>query len=165
MAMTDCSVTVKRVGIAEGAVIHRPWRLRTLGLGSCVGLVVYDVVAGVAGMVHVMLPQAPRTTVDNPEKYADLAVPWLVHHVLREGAERTRLQAKLAGGAQMFTTRGSSPALRVGERNVASVLQALTEVRVPVVAQDVGGSSGRTIEFDTETTQLWVRTATYTYAI
>ncbi|WP_067921760.1 chemotaxis protein CheD [Alicyclobacillus shizuokensis] len=164
MASEDSSV--RRIGIGEGAVIQRPGRLLTVGLGSCIGVVIYDPYADVAGMVHVMLPAARDAEVAAPpQKYADLGTLWLVDAVIAAGGRPAQLQAKLAGGAHMFTGRLASPALRIGERNLESVVAALARVRVPVVAKDVGGRVGRTIEFDTATHQLWVRTARQTYAI
>jgi chemotaxis protein CheD len=107
---------VIHVGIAEGNVGRVPDKLRTTGLGSCIGLVLYDMEAGVAGLVHVMLPSAPEHAT-NVAKYADLAVPWLLERVCECGAKRPKVRAKLAGGAQMFATVGKSDIMRVGPRN------------------------------------------------
>lgn len=157
---------VCRIGIADGAVVSRPDRLRTSGLGSCVGLVVYDVFTGLSGMVHVMLPIAPvdfteRLRVDGvkPQKYADSAVLWLVSELQNRGSTIHSLRAKMAGGAQMFASAGRSDVLRVGPRNVEAVETALTDCCIPLLAKDVGGTEGRTIEFDSQTQLLSVRTA------
>lgn len=155
---------VQRIGIADGALVYRPMRLRTSGLGSCIGLVVFDVFSGMAGMVHIMLPVAPTEPKPNqqqakPQKYADLGVEWLVREMQNEGAALSRLRAKMAGGAQMFTFAAKTDILRVGPRNIEAVRIALDGFGIPIVSEDVGGKEGRTIEFDSQTQMLMVRTA------
>ncbi len=164
MAEEVCCERVVKVGIAEGRVVHAPARIRTTGLGSCVGVVLFDRAAGIAGLAHVLLPSAP-SDVANPAKYADTAVPWLLSEMRREGADPRRVQAKLAGGAQMFASAGKSDILRVGPRNAETVTAALRSLGIPILAADVGGNVGRTIEFDPVTGILQVKTAlrgTYT---
>ncbi|MCF8564777.1 chemotaxis protein CheD [Alicyclobacillus tolerans] len=153
------SVEFVRIGIAEGAVVRAPVRLKTTGLGSCVGVVVYDGAAGLLGMAHIMLPTAPARGEHSHTKYANLAVPWLIRRLLAEGGQKARFRAKIAGGAQMFASSGGSEVLRVGPRNVEAVREALMAASVPLVAQDVGGNVGRTIEFDLLAETLWIRTA------
>lgn len=159
----DENAAVQRIGIADGAVVSRPNRLRTSGLGSCVGLVVFDLQSGVAGMVHVMLPVAPPHSsgrdLNKPQKYADSGVRWLVGELQGLGVSVRQLRAKMAGGAQMFASLSASDILRVGPRNVEAVHEQLQFHRIPVVSQDVGGTEGRTIEFDSQTQTLMVRTA------
>ncbi|RIV29365.1 chemotaxis protein CheD [Alicyclobacillaceae bacterium I2511] len=152
---------VIKIGIAEGGTVQAPNRLRTTGLGSCVGVVLYDPLTCIAGMVHVMLPSAHSCRELHPlhTKYADLAVPWLAEQVSNVGANPHRLVAKIAGGAQMFVYAGGADLMRIGPRNVEAVLQGLEELRIPLVAQDVGGKTGRTIEFDVITQNLWIQTA------
>lgn len=150
---------VVRVGIAEGAVVHTPTKVRTTGLGSCVGLVLYDTTAGVSGLVHVMLPNIAGSASGSLAKYADSAVPWMMEQVCQAGAVASRIRAKMAGGAQMFAFAGKSEIMRVGPRNVEAVKEGLLKLGVPVIAEDVGGNVGRTIEFDGVTETLWIRTA------
>jgi len=157
---------VMRVGIAECAVASLPWKLRTMGLGSCVGIVLYDPIAKVAGLAHAMLPQAPYQSLVEHAKYADSAVPWLIAELQKKGALASRLQAKIAGGAQMFAFTAKTDIMRVGPRNVESVLTTLGIHKIPVLAQDVGGNVGRTIEFDIATERMSIRTAMHgTYEI
>lgn len=159
MAATDTSLVV-RVGIADGAVVRKPQKLRTNGLGSCVGVVLYDAEVGVCGLVHIMLPQSPDGKQKlSPMKFADLGVVWLVNELQRAGARRNRLKAKIAGGAQMFSVAGGSDLLRIGPRNVEAVETALSQCSIPLIAKDVGGSQGRTIEFDSVSNLLAIRTA------
>lgn len=152
-------MTVIRVAIAEGAIARIPDRVRTTGLGSCVGVVVYDVRRGLSGLVHVMLPSAPARGTDRPTKYADLGVNWLIKELCNAGASQSQLRAKIAGGAQMFSNQLSSDVFRVGPRNVEAVKEVLGNQRIPIIAEDTGGHIGRTIEFEAETETLWVRTA------
>jgi chemotaxis protein CheD len=157
----NINVQVIRVGIAEGAVVQSPGRIRTTGLGSCVGVVLYDNWAHYCGMVHVMLPAAPENgaVLASPSKYADTAIPWLVEELLSAGCTLCNLKAKLAGGAQMFSAAIKSDLMRIGPRNVEAVLQALEITGIPILAQDVGGNVGRTIEYDPVTETLQIRTA------
>ncbi len=141
--MTVAAETVVRMG--EQAVSAGPDDvLLTIGLGSCIGLALLDVNRQVAGLAHVMLPEAPATsTPDQLGKFADTAVPALVEAMLALGARRVRLDAYLVGGAQMFSFgRG---ALDVGARNDAAVRAALERLRIPVRVAETGGTKGRTI--------------------
>lgn len=158
-SVSTAESVVVRVGIAEGAVVHVPTKIRTTGLGSCVGLVLFDATAGVAGLVHVMLPSASGMDNCIPAKYADTALPWLMEQVCQAGGLPSRVQAKMAGGAQMFAFAGKSDIMRVGPRNVEAVKEALGAMGVPVIAEDTGGNVGRTIEFDGTTGTLSIRTA------
>ena len=117
--------------------------LVSIGLGSCIGLALVDRRRGVAGLAHVMLPEAIGD--GGPAgKFADLAVPALVARLTALGAVRPMLEAVLIGGAQMFSL-GDSAGMDIGVRNDAAVRAALAEERIPVVAAATGGSRGRTI--------------------
>jgi chemotaxis protein CheD len=117
--------------------------LMSVGLGSCIGLALVDQRRGIAGLAHVMLPEALAG--GGPVgKFADLAVPELVRQTTALGTSKTMLKAILVGGAQMFAL-GSSAAMDIGVRNDAAVREALRKERIPVLAAEVGGSKGRTI--------------------
>lgn len=154
------SATVVRVGISDLNFVIAPDTIRTSGLGSCVGVVIYDLQKKVAGLAHVMLPDSNLTQQEkfNQYKYADTAIPYLIELLCQNGASKYALKAKIAGGAQMFSFSSESTVMRIGPRNVEAVKKALHEHQVPIVAEDVGGSSGRTIEFDPETGKLKIRT-------
>ncbi|GMB08436.1 chemotaxis protein CheD [Thermolongibacillus altinsuensis] len=152
---------VVKIGIADMNVVKAPNLIRTCGLGSCVGVVVYDLGREIAGMAHVMLPDSSLSKVDevNVAKYADTAVGALIQRVIRAGGRTNFLKAKLAGGAQMFQFRSASTdIMRIGPRNVEAVHEQLRRFNVPIVAEDVGGNSGRTIEFNPKTGMLLIRT-------
>jgi chemotaxis protein CheD len=140
--MTAASEIAVRMG--EIAVSSNPDDvLLSIGLGSCIGLALVDQRRGVAGLAHVMLPEALAG--GGPVgKFADLAVPELVAQVIALGASRPMLKAVLVGGAQMFSL-GSSAAMDIGVRNDVAVRDALRKERISIAAAEVGGSKGRTI--------------------
>jgi len=150
---------VIRVGIADMNIVREPQLIRTSGLGSCVGVVIYDPMKKIAGMIHVMLPDSTlgKSAKVNIAKFADTGIPALVEQLEGEGARRFSLRAKIAGGAQMFQF-GSEDTVRIGPRNVEAVKKQLRNFSIPIIAEDVGGSKGRTIEFDPVTTKLTIRT-------
>ncbi|WP_096154615.1 MULTISPECIES: chemotaxis protein CheD [Bacillus] len=149
-----------KVGIAEANIVTPPKIIRTSGLGSCVGLVLFDIKKQVAGMVHVMLPESSlaRTEGINKCKYADTGVEFLLETLLMNGASRRNLQAKMAGGAEMFRFSSTNDTLRIGPRNVQAVKERLRSFQIPLVSEDCGGNSGRTIEFDPSTGKLMIKT-------
>lgn len=153
------SGTMIRVGIADMNIVKEPDTIRTSGLGSCVGVVLYDEQKKIAGLIHVMLPDSKLGKSDriNVAKFADTGIPALIEMLKAEGVRPLSLKAKMAGGAQMFQF-GSSDTIRIGPRNVEAIKQELKRLGIPLVAEDTGGSSGRTIEFNPETKLLNVRT-------
>ena len=146
------------VGIAELKTVFPPKLIRTNGLGSCVGVVIYDEECFLAGMAHVMLPSSSlaREKTFKPGKYADTAIQTLIR-AIRKAGSTNRLRAKIAGGAQMFQFRSQNEWMRIGERNVQAVKQQLHGNDIVLVAADVGGHCGRSIEFNPETFVLSVR--------
>ncbi|MDQ0337287.1 chemotaxis protein CheD [Caldalkalibacillus uzonensis] len=151
---------VINVGMADLNVACAPDKIRTTGLGSCVGVVIYDPSRKIAGLAHVMLPSQEFSRGDtNQAKYADTAIPALIEKMIACGANRSQFQAKLAGGAQMFKFQSSSQVMRIGERNVEACKCQLERFNIPVVAEDTGGNFGRTIELDTLNGVLYIRTA------
>ncbi|WP_040711104.1 chemotaxis protein CheD [Paenibacillus curdlanolyticus] len=155
-------VTVK-VGMADLNIATDGALLRTTGLGSCVGLTLYDASAGVAGMAHVMLPSSEiaRETSFNVAKYADTAIPVLIERMVALGASSKRMVAKMAGGAQMFAFASQSDSMRIGPRNVESCKLAIAQLRIPLHAEDTGANYGRTIELDSGTGILTIRSVQF----
>ncbi|MCL7746489.1 chemotaxis protein CheD [Halalkalibacter alkaliphilus] len=152
---------VIKVGMADLNVVTPPNTIRTSGLGSCVGVVIYDDINLVAGMAHVMLPNSTlsRQEMTNVAKFADTAIPALLVELEKLGAKKYSLKAKIAGGAQMFSfTTGSSDFMKIGPRNVEAVKETLRDLRIPLLSEDVGGKSGRTIEFNPRSKCLHIRT-------
>lgn len=152
--------SVINVGISDLNIVSAPQTIRTLGLGSCVGIVIYDQHNKIGGLSHVMLPNSElmRQPTINEFKYVDTAIPILVEKLSLHGARKYALKAKIAGGAQMFQFETNSESMRIGPRNVEAVQKKLQEMNIPIVSMDVGGKRGRTIEFDPQTSMLEVRT-------
>ncbi|MGZ9584614.1 chemotaxis protein CheD [Paenibacillus marinisediminis] len=155
--MIDSSTVVK-VGMAD-LNICRSGSIRTSGLGSCIGLTLYDPGIKIAGMAHVMLPSSEiaREGNLNIAKYADTAIPELVRLMINEGAVLSRLIAKMAGGAQMFAFASGNDMMRIGPRNVESCKQMLSLHGIPLVGEDTGGNYGRTIELSCDDGILHIR--------
>ncbi|WP_274361459.1 chemotaxis protein CheD [Paenibacillus thermotolerans] len=153
------SDTIIKVGMADLNVANAGCVLRTTGLGSCVGVTLYDPVLKIAGMAHVMLPSSEiaREGVLNKAKYADTAIPEVIRLLVQLGAAASRLEAKLAGGAQMFSLGTGGDTMRIGPRNVESCKLSLQKFNIPVKAEDTGGNYGRTIEFQSDSGKLLIR--------
>jgi len=158
--MMNNSQGIVKVGIADLNFAKAPNIIRTSGLGSCVGVVIYDLSKQIAGLAHIMLPDSNQNKQKkrNEYKYADTAIDILISLLCINGARKYTLQAKLAGGAQMFYFSKGSDFMRIGPRNVEAVKVKLKTLQIPIVSMDVGGSSGRTIEFDPSTGKLKIRT-------
>lgn len=135
------------VGIADLIVVHNPAVLVTIGLGSCVAISLRDPVSRFGGLSHILLPSINESNnKDNPLKFADSAIEIAVDMLLKKGCLKSRLEAKMAGGASMFSFGENT--LNIGERNVEAVKQKLKEMNIPILASDTGANYGRTVEFD-----------------
>jgi len=130
------------IGIGEYRVGSFP--MITIGLGSCIGLTLYDPNLKLGGMVHIMLPESGGRA-DRPGKYADTAVPLLVRELIALGCRNRSIVAKIAGGACMFEYFGAN--LNIGERNAERVRVLLKDNHIPIHAEDVGGKVGRSVTF------------------
>ena len=130
------------------------------GLGSCIGLALFDRTAGVGALAHVVLPDSRlgRGQDAQPGKFADTAVPAAVSQLLKLGAVRSRLTARMAGGARMLNVVGSGTRLDIGARNVEAVRAALAGEAIPLVAEDTGGTYGRTLQLFIDNGRLLVST-------
>ena len=147
-----------KVGMADMNICKSPDAITTLGLGSCVGLVLYDSLPKIAGMVHVMLPDSTQIRRnENVAKFADTGIMALIELMTRNGARPSRLTAKIAGGEQMFKLDRNNEMLCIGDRNVEAAKMKLKELRIPIIAEDTGLNYGRTIEFYPETGDLLIK--------
>ena len=147
-----------KVGMADMNVCRPPDAITTLGLGSCIGVVLYDPRSKICGMVHVMLPDSTiiRNN-DNPAKFADTGIRDLIERLGKMGVMRQSLLAKIAGGAQMFAFNTNNDMLKVGLRNAEAVRKILGDYGIRIVSEDCGDSYGRTIEFYPETQELYIK--------
>ncbi|MDV2580624.1 chemotaxis protein CheD [Alkalibacillus haloalkaliphilus] len=158
--MSQQVAEVIKVGIADLNIAEHPETIMTAGLGSCVGLILYDNFSNIAGLLHVMLPDSTmaRNQSFKEGKFADTGIKALIEMLERKGVRRTNLKAKMAGGAQMFNVNSNNEMMKIGSRNIEAVKKQLEEYRIPIVAEDVGGNRGRTIEFIIDQSTLKVRT-------
>lgn len=148
--------TLVKVGIADLNVVKSPDSLISYALGSCVGICLYDEMAKVAGMSHILLPTKLESD-NNLMKFADTAIPLLVEKMVQLNARKVRMTAKIAGGANMFSGMARSSNRKIGERNVEQVKATLQKLGIRIIGEDTGGTHGRTIEFSGETGILYVR--------
>lgn len=147
-----------KVGMADLNVCISPNAITTLGLGSCVGIVLYDPVKKIAGMVHIMLPDSTKIlNNENKAKFADTGIDLLIKRMAEIGADRRVLIAKIAGGAQMFAFGSNNDMMRIGDRNVEATKLKLGQLGIRIMAEDTGANYGRTVEFYPETGALLIK--------
>lgn len=142
------------IGISDFKIAKMPDLLITYALGSCIGTCLYDKVLHIAGLSHILLPESnicPNDT--NRMKYADTAIEDLVKALEKMGVPRSRLTAKIAGGAKMFATS----TIGVGERNVIAVKAELRRLNIRLVAEDTGDNYGRTMEVHPEDGSVMIK--------
>jgi chemotaxis protein CheD len=144
------TIEALHVNIAEIKVAHNPSELICLGLGSCIAIVLYDPKRKIGGLAHVMLPHnRKKENSDHPGKFADTAVKELIKNMQKLGANIKQIHAKIFGGANMFSSINYSNKKSIGELNTLAVIEELKQFGIPILAQDVGGNSGRSIYFST----------------
>ncbi|HKL99086.1 MAG TPA: chemotaxis protein CheD [Mobilitalea sp.] len=147
-----------KVGMADLNVCVSPDVITTLGLGSCVGIALYDPGTKISGLVHIMLPDSTKIMNNlNKAKFADTGIDELIKAMLKLGANRRAFVAKIAGGAQMFAFTNNNDMMRIGERNIEATKMKLSQLAIPILAEETGANYGRTIEFHPETGALHIR--------
>lgn len=147
------------VGMADLNTARDGDLLMTLGLGSCVGVTLFCPLSRVGGMAHIMLPSSTAAALaGNRAKFADTALEDLYKRMLSLGASPLRLQAKMAGGAHMFSRTLERDVIKVGERNIIACREQLARMRINICADDTGGTFGRTITLDTQNGALNIKT-------
>ena len=147
-----------KVGMADLNICKEPDMITTLGLGSCIGIAVYDPVVKVGGLAHIMLPDSTQMRNNsNIAKFADTGIEELVKRVTAAGANKRRLVAKIAGGAKMFQVSGLSTIGNVGERNAQASRMKLKQLGIPLLAEDTGLNYGRTVELYPATGEFYIK--------
>ncbi|CCQ93037.1 sequence specific deamidase required for methylation of methyl-accepting chemotaxis proteins (MCPs) by CheR [[Clostridium] ultunense Esp] len=148
-----------KVGMADLNIVKAPGILTTLGLGSCVGIALYDRYNKIAGLAHVMLPSSKEIkNNENKSKFVDTGIELLIEMMIDKGAIKRNLTAKIAGGSQMFSFNNNSSILKIGERNVLATKEKLKELNIEILSEDTGGNYGRTIELNAEDGSLLIKT-------
>lgn len=148
-----------RVGIAEYRAAAPPSKIATIGLGSCVGITLYDNIKKIGGLAHIMLPDSTQfSNVNRPGKFADLAIPLLLKEMEAMGADKRNMTARISGGASMFNFSDKGMIMDIGNRNVKSVKETLLKLSIPIKGEDTGGNKGRTMILDVETGRTYIKT-------
>jgi chemotaxis protein CheD len=155
--MIATSTSVIAVGLGD-LFVSKAEDLVAYSLGSCVGICLWDPVARVAAMAHVVLPTAPAGPVALPGKFGDTAVPAMLAALSRAGAQKTRLQCKIAGGAAVLAIGGGGSLPKIGDRNVEAVKAALAQVNLRILGEQTGGNQGRTVRLEPPSGRVLVRT-------
>ncbi|MCI7613602.1 MAG: chemotaxis protein CheD [Selenomonadaceae bacterium] len=148
-----------KVGMADYKVGRAPDTLISYGLGSCIGISLYDPQTKIGGLLHIMLPDSNQSRAnENRAKFADTGIPDMLNELIRMGAAKSRMVAKLAGGSQMFAFANASDIMRVGLRNASASKEILKKLSIPIVGEDTGGNYGRTVQIDLSTGIYKVKT-------
>ena len=152
--------TVKEtiVKVADWAAERGDGVLVTLGLGSCVAIMLHDPQTKTGAMAHVLLPSTSLVRdLTNRAKFPETAVPLLIERLKALGADPRRLVAKLAGGARMFSQLVTPGTIQMGERNVLASRTALRAAAIPVIREAVGGDRGRSVRFYVQDGRVEIR--------
>jgi chemotaxis protein CheD len=133
------------VGLGEIAVSQNTNEvLVAFGLGSCVGVGVYDPAKGIAGLLHAVLPEPLNGSDLQSTKYVGNGIKKMLEEMTGKGAIKERLIVRIAGGANMLTSPGLSKTFDIGTRNISTALVVLDSLKLKIVGQNVGGNIGRT---------------------
>ena len=147
-----------RVKVADLAVGRDEQTLITIGLGSCVAIMLYDPATRIGGLAHTLLPdESMARDRSNPAKFPAPAIALLIAEVTRLGADIRRFRAKLVGGASMFANLIPAGSINIGDRNLTASRRALAACGVPIIAEDVGSDHGRSVHFFLDDGRVEVR--------
>ncbi len=148
-----------KVGMADLKVCKSPDNLTTIGLGSCIGIAIYDPSTKISGLAHIMLPDSTAIRNNsNIAKFADTGIQKLYDDMIKAGASKLRMVAKIAGGAKMFEMPGASAAgINVGDRNAEASRAKLKQLGIKLIAEDCGLNYGRTVELYSETGEYYIK--------
>ncbi|SDB10996.1 chemotaxis protein CheD [Pseudobutyrivibrio sp. YE44] len=148
-----------KVGMADLKICKAPDALTTIGLGSCIGIAIYDPSTKISGLAHIMLPDSTAIRNNsNIAKFADTGIQKLYDDMIKAGANKARMVAKIAGGAKMFEMPGGAASgINVGDRNAEASRAMLKKLGVKLVAEDCGLNFGRTVELYSETGEYYIK--------
>ena len=149
---------VIKVGMADLNICHSPDAITTLGLGSCIGIALYDPSTKIGGLAHIMLPDSTKMRNNsNIAKFADTGIEELLNRMIKAGAVKSRLVAKIAGGAKMFEVSGLSDIGNVGQRNAEASRAKLKQLGIRLIAEDTGLNYGRTVELHCDNGDYYIK--------
>ncbi len=155
-----------KVGMADLNICRSPDVITTLGLGSCIGIAIYDPVTKIGGLAHIMLPDSTKIRNNsNIAKFADTGITELVNRMARAGASRARMVAKIAGGAKMFEVSGADVIGNIGQKNALASKKKLKELGIRLIAEDTGLNYGRTVELHCDTGEYYIKSVGKTLKI
>ena len=150
-----CELEQYKVGIADYKITEAPNSLITIGLGSCVGVALFNPKKKTGSLLHVMLPDSTGfSDTSKWPKFADLAIPRVVDEMSGDPSD---LVAKIAGGASLFNFSSQNKTLQIGKRNIDMVRKQLEDLKIPILGEHIGGNSGRTMKVDLENFDVAVR--------
>ncbi|MCP4652122.1 MAG: chemotaxis protein CheD [Candidatus Omnitrophica bacterium] len=155
----EASVQNIEIGMADMRISSSPDVLITRGLGSCLGITLYDPIKKMGGLVHPMLPQIAEGRVkSNPYKFVDSAIDAMIDELHAKGCKTFSLIAKVFGGGHMFSSIPASSVFNIGARNAEIVKKKFADSKIKIAVEDVGGNYGRTLFFNLETGTVRVKT-------
>lgn len=145
--------------MADLKICKAPDSLTTIGLGSCIGIAIYDTSTKISGLAHIMLPDSTQIRNNsNIAKFADTGIQKLYDDMIAAGANKSKMVAKIAGGAKMFELAGGqASSINVGDRNAEASRAKLKELGIRLVAEDCGLNYGRTVELYSETGEYHIK--------
>ncbi len=154
-----------KVGISDYKMSEPPDQLVTIGLGSCVGIALYEPTTKVGALIHIMLPDSKGfKDTTKWEKFADLAIPKVAEKIFEKTGKK-KLIAKIAGGASMFSFGSKPDSMQIGKRNISSVKETLKALNIPILGDHTGGEMGRSMFVDLETFEVKIRMVNREYHI
>jgi chemotaxis protein CheD len=154
--------TLIEVQMGKMELAQAPERLVTRGLGSCLGITIYDPIKKIGAMVHPMLPDIDKSKIkSNQSRFVNSGIRLAMQELEKKGCFRSRFEVKMFGGAHMFSFINTDSALNVGQKNIEMAHAVFQEFNMKILAEEVGGTFGRTIELDTETGKVLVKTVSW----
>lgn len=147
------------VGLGNVEIASSPDILVTRGLGSCVGITLYAPNKKIGGLAHAMLPSYTNAKIkSNPARFVDTAISLMIEKLVEKGCKVRDLEAKLVGGARMFSFISKNSFLNIGDRNVRAAKERLNSYGIKIVGEDTGSNYGRTVYFELATGKVKVKT-------
>ncbi len=151
---------IHTVGVADMKVsANKGDLIVTHALGSCLGIVAYDSAAGVGGLLHAMLPLStidPEKALQNPYMFVDTGFPRLLLECFKTGAQKQRLEIRVAGGANSYGGEGGD-LFQIGKRNLIILRKLLWKDGLLLRSYDVGGSNSRTMSLEIGTGKVTIK--------